>query len=122
VGNHTYGPERSGRLYSNEAYADNAAAAPLALRAVRGSVVRRAKLRNAVDTTLDNINKVLDEEGKGPHRIPTPPADAPRPHEAELEVEDPAATNPKQRLGSVAILVARQEDDEQTPPPDTKAA
>jgi hypothetical protein len=98
---------RDERHYDNRNYEEVPYAAPLALRAVRGSVVRR---RNPVvettDALVDRINKELDGNGRA-MAAPAPPEALERP------VEDPPeelhALPRRRKLAGVAIEAATDE-------------
>jgi hypothetical protein len=75
---------------------------PLALRAVRASVIRRRALISSTDHLVANINAQVDGRDR---KAPTPP-DLPAPHRAERDhdVEDDAPrTARKQKLANLAL-------------------
>lgn len=101
MGRSTSSPERSGRLYFNESYDDNPAAAPIALRAISAAFTRRTALLQAANRTLRDIDRALNGEGSGPNATP-PPAEQ---HGIEPEEElEPQPKGQRRKLGQLAMV------------------
>lgn len=94
------------RHYDNQGYDDTPFAAPLALRAIRGSVVRRRNpVATAADTVIARINDLVDGRGRD-KAAPTPPGDIER--TVEEPIED-IPELPRRKLGGKALEAAQGE-------------
>ncbi|HKX24490.1 MAG TPA: hypothetical protein VJM46_04580 [Candidatus Saccharimonadales bacterium] len=92
---------RGQRHYENRAYEDSPYAAPLALRAVRASVVRRRNpVATAAGTLVDRIDDLIDGRGRD-KAAPRPPDDIER--RVEEPISDETLTLPRRKLGGTAI-------------------
>ncbi len=98
--------DRGRRHYENRSYEDSPYAAPLALRAIRASVVRRRNpVAQRADTVIARINDLVDGRGRD-KAAPAPPDDI------ERRVEEPAEemlTPPQRKLAGAAIEAVQDE-------------
>lgn len=96
---------RGQRRYENQDYEDSPYAAPLALRAVRASVVRRRNpVTAAADTVIARINEQIEGRGRD-KAAPTPPAEGKGLSTEELTEE--VQPLPRRKLGGAAIEAAQ---------------